>query len=225
MKHNDITIALANVTKKYEIHHEKPTLVEQFVKGRNEKRKKIYCYVDETGQDTAGKMFIVVVCIVEQDKEAIEKKVLDIEKESGKKTQKWRQASHTSRHQYLKKIVFANELLFSVYISAFTKTREYDLAAILGIGKAIHFHKKDNLEVAALIYVDGLQASKRLFYGSQLRKLGINVKKVQGVRRDESNVFIRVSDAFAGFVRDARDSEEFQKLLNSAKSKGILYEL
>lgn len=32
----DIAISLTNVSKKYEIHHEKPTLVEKFVKGKNE---------------------------------------------------------------------------------------------------------------------------------------------------------------------------------------------
>ena len=36
MKSSDIAIQLTNVSKKYEIHHEKPTLVEKFVKGRNE---------------------------------------------------------------------------------------------------------------------------------------------------------------------------------------------
>lgn len=35
-KQNDIAIQLINVSKKYEIHHEKPTLVEKFVKGKNE---------------------------------------------------------------------------------------------------------------------------------------------------------------------------------------------
>lgn len=35
-KTTDIAIQLTNVSKKYEIHHEKPTLVEKFVKGRNE---------------------------------------------------------------------------------------------------------------------------------------------------------------------------------------------
>lgn len=33
---NSVAIQLTNVSKKYEIHHEKPTLVEKFVKGRNE---------------------------------------------------------------------------------------------------------------------------------------------------------------------------------------------
>jgi len=33
---NQIAVNLVGVSKKYEIHHEKPTLVEKFVKGRNE---------------------------------------------------------------------------------------------------------------------------------------------------------------------------------------------
>lgn len=32
---NNIAIKLVGVSKKYEIHHEKPTLVEKFMKGRN----------------------------------------------------------------------------------------------------------------------------------------------------------------------------------------------
>jgi ABC-type polysaccharide/polyol phosphate transport system ATPase subunit len=35
-QHNTIAIQLTGVSKKYEIHHEKPTLVEKFVKGPNE---------------------------------------------------------------------------------------------------------------------------------------------------------------------------------------------
>ncbi len=32
----ELAVQLSNVSKKYELHHEKPTLVEKFVKGRNE---------------------------------------------------------------------------------------------------------------------------------------------------------------------------------------------
>lgn len=35
-KTNDIAIELSHVSKKYEIHHEKPTLAEKFIKGANE---------------------------------------------------------------------------------------------------------------------------------------------------------------------------------------------
>jgi len=30
-------------------------------------KQKLYCYVDETGQDTAGKIFIVSVVIIEKE--------------------------------------------------------------------------------------------------------------------------------------------------------------
>ena len=35
-KNNSIAIQLTNISKKYEIHHEKPTLVEKIIKGKNE---------------------------------------------------------------------------------------------------------------------------------------------------------------------------------------------
>lgn len=34
MKTSPIAIQLTNISKKYEIHHEKPTFVEKFVKGK-----------------------------------------------------------------------------------------------------------------------------------------------------------------------------------------------
>src|SRR3990172_544643 len=33
---NDLAVRLVSVTKRYTIHHEKPTLVEKFIKGKNE---------------------------------------------------------------------------------------------------------------------------------------------------------------------------------------------
>ena len=34
---SQIAVQLTNISKRYEIHHEKPTLVEKFIKGKNEK--------------------------------------------------------------------------------------------------------------------------------------------------------------------------------------------
>lgn len=39
---NDIAIQLTNVSKKYEIHHEKPTLVEKFVKSAGWRRNETF---------------------------------------------------------------------------------------------------------------------------------------------------------------------------------------
>lgn len=35
-KSNDVAIKLTNITQKYTIHHEKPTLVEKLVNGKDE---------------------------------------------------------------------------------------------------------------------------------------------------------------------------------------------
>ena len=78
-----------------------------------------------------------------------------------------------------------------------------------------------------LIYVDGLTKSKRHVYGSELRKLGIPTRKVQGVTRDESSALIRLADATAGFVRDALDEtahHEIKAMFEDAKRKGWLRE-
>jgi len=37
--------------------------------------KKLYCYIDETGQDTLGKIFIVSVIITESERDALRKKL------------------------------------------------------------------------------------------------------------------------------------------------------
>jgi hypothetical protein len=49
---------------------------------------KLYCYVDETGQDTLGKMFIVSVVVTDGRRDELERFIEKLEKDTGKKT-KW----------------------------------------------------------------------------------------------------------------------------------------
>lgn len=49
---------------------------------------KYYCYIDESGQHTMGKMFVVSI-IIPSEREEIEKKLIEIENESGKNKVKW----------------------------------------------------------------------------------------------------------------------------------------
>ena len=51
--------------------------------------KKYYCYVDETGQDTEGKLFIVSVVIAQKDRAEISELLEKIEKDTGKGKTKW----------------------------------------------------------------------------------------------------------------------------------------
>jgi len=46
--------------------------------------QKLYCYVDETGQDTKGRLFLVSVVIPGKERESIKEKLETIEKKSRK---------------------------------------------------------------------------------------------------------------------------------------------
>ena len=61
--------------------------------------------------------------------------------------------------------------------------------------------------------------------GSRLRANRIRTEKVRGIR-DESDEFIRLADAIAGFVRDAREGEMYaQALYKKALQAGIITQL
>ena len=46
-------------------------------------KQKLYCYVDETGQDTEGRLFLVSVVITEQEREEFARELEQIESEPG----------------------------------------------------------------------------------------------------------------------------------------------
>ncbi len=55
--------------------------------------QKLYCYVDETGQDTQGALFLVALVIVGQEREKLRKLLRSLEGRSGKTTQRPRSSS------------------------------------------------------------------------------------------------------------------------------------
>ena len=188
--------------------------------------KKLYCYVDETGQDTEGKLFIVSIVVTGEERDELFKLCEEIEKDSGKGKFKWGKAEKNKRSVYLKRIfktkIFKSKLRYSV----FRNLRDYDLATIVAVSKAVHF-KEPTLGYTTLVYVDGLSKSKRREYGSQLRKLGIPTRKVQGVTKDENNALTRLADSIAGFVRDAllKERKDLDDLFKKAVDEKYLVEV
>jgi hypothetical protein len=47
--------------------------------------QKLYCFVDETGQDTSGRLFIVSVVVAPKERQALSGTLRAIEVETGKK--------------------------------------------------------------------------------------------------------------------------------------------
>lgn len=188
-------------------------------------KQKLYCYVDENGQDTKGDVFIVSIVVTGKERDELLTLCEEIEVESRKGKFKWGKAEHNRRMDYLKRIfsskVFKSKLRFTVY----HEQVNYDMATIMGIAKAVHF--KEPKEYTTLVYVDGLSKNKRQEYGSELRKLGIPTRKVQGVTKDENNSLTRLADAIAGFVRDVLDKEgeDMEKLFKEAIKEESLIEV
>lgn len=83
------------------------------------------------------------------------------------------------------------------------------------------------IEYGTLVFVDGLAKTKRKEYGSELRKLGVPTRKVQGVTKDENNSLTRLADAVAGFVRDVleKEGEDMEKLFKEATKNESLIEV
>jgi len=182
--------------------------------------------VDESGQDSEGKVFIVSVVVTSEQKDELLLLCEKIEKESGKGKFKWGKAQHKFRLKYLQRI-FSNKLFKGILrYSIFNDTKDYDFATIKCIAKAVQY-REPKQKYTTLIYIDGLSKAKRHEYGSRLRRLGVSTHKVQGVAKDENNTLTRLADAIAGFVRDVLDREDVdtQKLFREATRSGVLIEV
>jgi len=187
---------------------------------------KLYAYVDESGLETEGRLFIVAIAVINGNPQNAIKLCEEIETISGKGKVKWGKAKHAQRMDYLRRVFSAPELRGRVCYAIFRGTKDFDTSTIEGITLAIH-HFAIAPKYSATIYIDALSKSKRHEYGARLRKAGIQTHKVQGIGKDESNALIRLTDAIAGFVRDAIDggSIEIVDLFKQAGKTNALIEI
>lgn len=178
--------------------------------------QKLYCYVDETGQDTCGEFFLVSVVVVGNERDNLRSKLDAIEKRSGKGIKKWTKSTRKQRIAYMSEIVsdesFANHISFSHY----TQSRSYVDMTILSTAKAILAVANETYE--ATVYVDGMQRTEQRSFAAGLRKLHVHIRLVRGLT-DQADEFIRLADAIAGFLRDSMEGDEEMQQLHERASK------
>lgn len=185
-------------------------------------KRKLYCYVDETGQDTHGDLFLVSVVITGKERDALRRRLRQIEKSSSKNQKKWRKSTSQQRKRYILDILSVKQLAGRLYFSHYEYTKTYVDLTILSIAKSLHNYTKHSYEVTILI--DGLKQSEQFRFAAGLRKLDVKVRKVRGIK-DEADEFIRLADALAGFVRDALEGNaNMKRLYNQARKQGIIGE-
>jgi len=187
--------------------------------------KKLYCYVDETGQDSYGDIFIVSV-VVPQDRDELLNYLAELETKTGRGKVKWGRANQEKRLEYLSEIFNQRKYPLKMYYSIYEETKEYKNATILTIAKAINSIKDFKKNIFTIL-VDGLGEKDQRYYGSQLRHLGIHPRKVRGVRKDENDPLIRLADSICGFVRDVKEDKERKavKIYKKAIEDKILIEV
>ena len=186
--------------------------------------KRIEFYVDESGQDTRGKFF-VVACVAVKNSDELRQHCESLEKTSGKGGKKWAEAERTRRLVYLRTAILdASSFGVTVFYSVFRKTTDYDGATIEGIARAMRRLSTRNSSV--FVYVDALGNKKAREYGTRLRKLGCSLKRVRGCS-DENEPLIRLADAVAGAAAELikYGSEDLGEIFSQAKQQGTIVEL
>ena len=184
---------------------------------------KLYCYVDETGQDTAGALFLVTVVLKEvAELDFLEKRLEEIEVGTGKKQLKWKKVSNKVKKSYLKEIVRLKELKRAVYYSIYRSSKQYSKLTSLTIAKTVLSKGLDSYSVN--IIIDGLNNKEREIVRGELKTLRIKYGKIRGMR-DQQSVFLRLADAMAGFLRDIEEEKLYtSEFVTSFKNSEILVE-
>lgn len=187
-------------------------------------RRKLSCYVDETGQDTGGAFFLVAVVVTAEERNKLTALLERIEQTSGKGRVKWTKTEKSARLAYIRIVLAQPMLKGSLFYAHYHHTTQYVPLTVLTTARAILAVAPDDYR--ATIFIDGLPRSKERWFGSELRHLRIATKKVRGVRREENDALMRLADALAGFVRAALEKKgRFPILLRASEKHGFIKEL
>lgn len=185
--------------------------------------QKLYCYVDEAGQDPKSDFFVVVVVVSDTNQDALRRQIVDTEETAKTHGLKWHKTEHQRRVRFLSLVMERHIAKGSVYVAHYRKPLPYFFPMLEVLQRAIHTAAKKSYR--AQVYVDGIDRYKAKKLTNALRASGIPLRMVKG-RRDESEPVIRLADMWAGCMRDALlGHSETRDLFRRAKETGYLRDI
>lgn len=185
--------------------------------------QKLYCYVDETGQDLGSEFFVVVTIVTDKQQEELRRELCKIEKLSGTDERKWHKSRPARRLKYIQLLLEKGLGKGEVYFGHYQKPLPYFLPILETIKRAIVFKSQKNYQ--ATVYIDGIDKRKAVELTNSLRISGVNLGLVKS-KRDESEPLIRLADMWAGCIRQALLKREKEKeLFELAKQKHYLIDV
>jgi hypothetical protein len=171
-------------------------------------KKKLYAYIDESGQDTKGFVFVVSILVLGGEVDGICKELEKVEVESRKKNTKWNKSHHEFRKVYIESLLRIESLKGTIFFEMFSDTKKYIELTSFATAKAI-LKKSGGDEYKVTVFVDGFKKKEVEVFSRGLRDLRIKTRKIRGVKKDENNAFIRLVDAICGLVRDKEDGNKW----------------
>ena len=187
----------------------------------------IYCYVDESGQDTQGDFFSVAAVIVKtvEMRDSVENALMEVERTTEKGSTKWTKTHYDKKVQYLRTIATLSELKGCLFYSIYTDTRDYVGATVDTIARMVQQQVTDIETHGLIVVVDGLDKQERQQIAKRLKQAAVVYRKVRGAR-DEGSAWIRLADAIAGFSRHAYENKPYTlNLYHEMQQRGFLIQL
>ncbi|MEK9165526.1 MAG: DUF3800 domain-containing protein [Patescibacteria group bacterium] len=189
-------------------------------------KQKIYCYVDETGQDPRSDIFIVVAVIDDTEQNFLRCQLKNIEASIKIGKRKWKDAKRHIKYlkrsrKYLERVL--KNKIATVYFKHFIKQVLYYDAMIEVIEKAIK--KEAKRDYKAIIYIDGIDRKNAERVGNILKQHKIKSQKPRKAT-DESESLIRLADRWAGCIRGVFEKNKDDLIIfNQAKKSNYLCEI
>src|SRR3990167_820671 len=181
--------------------------------------QKLYCYVDETGQDPGSEVFIVVAVIVTSNLNAVRERLEDLEKSTRINTVKWHKASYKYRIEFMEEFLRVDNKDLHIYFIKVKKPVFYYLPMVEILQKSISINSTPDTQ--NIICIDGLDKLSAKKITNALRTKTLKIKLAKGVR-DESEVLIRLADRWAGCIRMALSGNEDCKVLVARAEKKVV---
>jgi hypothetical protein len=173
--------------------------------------QKLYCYVDETGQDTKGDLFIVAVVVTGEEREELREVCETIEKESGKGNRKWHKTKSEFQVAYIQQLVETPILVGKLGFATYRFGQDYLSFTVQTIARTLQATQIEDYRAVTLI--DALPHGLERSVGAMLRQQNIRSEKVRGVRKDENDPLIRLADGVCGWIRSALEGQSRMKIL------------
>lgn len=185
--------------------------------------QKLYCYVDETGQDIGSELFIVVAVINDKEQSVLRRELIKVEDLTKIGIRKWRKARFERKIKYLDLVIEKGIGKGEVYFGYYKKPLPYFLPILETLEKAIK--RQAQKDYKATVYIDGIDKKKAHELINGLRLRGIKLDLIKS-RRDESEPLIRLADRWAGCIRAALlERKEEKKIFQKAKRTKYLYKV